>query len=66
MIAGALIAMRMIDAAAAFGISVAAGRPDFVLEALERLGLDVAFILVAGAAVFWIKQRLVHRRTPLH
>ena len=65
-IAGALIAMRMIDAAAAFGLSVAAGRPDFALEALERLGLDVAFILAAGAAVFWIKQRLVHRRAPLH
>ena len=65
-IAGALIAMRMIDAAAALGISVAAGRPDFVLEALERLGLDVAFILVAGVAVFWVKQQLVHRRVPLH
>ena len=65
-IAGALIAMRMIDAAAAVGISVVAGRPDFALEALERLGLEVAFILVAGIAVFWIKQRLVHRRAPLH
>ena len=65
-IAGALIAMRMIDAAAAVGISVAAGRADFALEALERLGLDVAFILVAGAGVFWVKQRFVHRRAPLH
>ena len=65
-IAGALIAMRMIDAAAALGISVVAGRPDFMWEALERLGLDIAFILVAGAAVFWAKQRLVHQRAPLH
>ena len=65
-IAGALIAMRMIDAAAGFGIAVAAGRPGFAAEALERLGLDIAFILVAGVAVFWTKQRLVHRRAPLH
>lgn len=65
-IAGALIAMRMIDAAAALGISVAAGQPAFAMQALERLGLDVAFILVAGAGVFWVKQQMVHRRTPLH
>ena len=65
-IAGALIAMRVIDAAAGFGIAVAAGRPGFTAEALERLSLDIAFILVAGAAVFWTKQRLVHRRAPLH
>lgn len=65
-IAGALIAMRMIDAAAALGISVAAGRPTFAVEALERLGFDVAFILAAGVTVFWLKQKVVHRRTPLH
>ena len=65
-IAGALIATRMIHAAAAVGISAVAGRPDFVLDAPQRLGLDGGFILAAGAAVFWIKQRLVHRRTPLH
>lgn len=65
-IAGALIAMRMIDAAAAFGMSVVAGQPAFAREALERLGLDVAFILAAGMAVFWVKQRLFHRRSPLH
>jgi len=60
------LAMRLIDAAAAFGVALAAGAPGLALQALERLGLDAALIGLAGVLVVGLKQRFMHRRAPLH
>ena len=65
-IAGALVAMRLIDAVAAVGAGLAAGLPGLALEGLERFGFDAGLIGLAGLIVVWIKQRFTHRRAPLH
>jgi len=65
-IAGALIAMRLIDAAALVGIAAVLGAADLAWQGTERLLLDVGFILVAGLVVFALKQAFVHRRAALH
>lgn len=65
-IAGALVAMRLIEAASVAGIALAMGRIDLMTESLKRVGVDMAFVLVAGLIVFGLKQLLVHRRQPLH
>lgn len=63
--AGPLVALAIIPAAALIGASLATGQPTLALEGLERFLLDWVFILVAGAVVFWLKQKLVHKRAPL-
>lgn len=65
-IAGALVAMRLIDAASAVGVALAAGTPEVAAQALQRLGLDAALIATAGVLVVFIKQRFTHKRAPLH
>ncbi|GAB2514845.1 DUF389 domain-containing protein [Spirosoma aerophilum] len=64
-IAGALIAMVIINAAAMIGISVAAGRYDLALEGLQRFGFDVLLILLSCGLVFWSKQQFFHHRRPV-
>lgn len=64
-IAGALIAMRLIDATALVGIALVLGRFDLVGHGLQRLGLDALFVVGAGLVVFSLKQALVHQRTPM-
>ncbi len=64
-IAGALIALAVVPAAANVGAGLAAGNFAIALEGFERLGIDVLFVFVAGFAVFWLKQMLVRRRKPL-
>jgi hypothetical protein len=64
-IAGALIALVIIPAAASIGAGIAAGERHIIYNGLERLGIDVLFIIVAGLIVFWLKQVFVHRRKPL-
>jgi len=64
-IAGALVALVIIPAAAACGIGLAAGRLDLAWQGLERALLDVALIIFWGALVFTVKQATVHRRAPL-
>ena len=65
-IAGALVAMRLIDAAAIVGAASAAGLPALALQGLERFGLEAGLIGLAGLVVIWAKQRFTHRRAPLH
>ncbi len=65
LLAGPLMALALIPSAAMAGASAAIGEGDLVLQALERLGIDVALIFVLGAGVMGMKQALVHRRTPL-
>lgn len=64
-IAGALVAMRLIEAASVLGIAIGMGRFDIAGEAMKRLGIDMLFVLAAGIVVFGLKQLVVHRRSPL-
>lgn len=65
-IAGALVAMRLIEAASVAGISLAMGRLDLAAASGARLAIDAGFVLIAGVLVFGLKQLIVHRRAPLH
>lgn len=65
-IAGALVAMRLIEAASVVGIALAMGRLDLAAASGVRLAVDAGFVLVAGVIVFGLKQLIVHRRAPLH
>ena len=64
-IAGPLIALVTIHAAAAVGVALVVGRFDLAGGALQRLGLDIVLILPLCAAVFALKQAFVHQRRPL-
>jgi len=64
-IAGALIAMVIIQAAALIGVSVVCARWDLALEGIERFGLDIVFVFVSCFVVFAAKQVLVHKRKPI-
>lgn len=64
-IAGALVAMRLIEAASVTGIALALGRLDLATRALERVGMDMGFVVLAGLIVFCLKQFFVHRRRSL-
>ncbi|HSH60083.1 MAG TPA: DUF389 domain-containing protein [Acidimicrobiales bacterium] len=65
MIAGPLIALALIPAAALVGAAVGAGQGSLALEALLRLALDFLLIVVFGAAVVAYKQARVHHRPPM-
>ena len=65
-LAGVLIALALVPAAALVGTGLAAGEIVMTLEALRRVGLDVLLVVGLGAAVMLLKQRLIHRnRQPL-
>lgn len=64
-IAGALVAMRLIEAAAVAGVALGMGRTDIAVQGLQRLGIDIGFVIIAGLIVFGLKQMIVHRRAPL-
>ncbi len=64
-IAGALIALIIIPAAASIGAGIAAGERQIFNHGVERLGFDILFIFIAGLLVFWLKQILVHKRNPI-
>lgn len=64
-IAGPLIALALMPAAALVGAGLAAGYPALAWHGLERTGADAGFILVAGLVVFGFKQIVRHRRQPL-
>ena len=64
-IAGALIAMVIIQSAAMIGVSVVCGRWNLALEGAERFGLDIAFVFVSCFVVFAAKQALIHKRKPI-
>lgn len=64
-IAGALVALVLMPAAASLGMALSIGRFDLAGESLERLALDVTLVIGLGWVVFWLKQHTVHRRKPL-
>jgi hypothetical protein len=63
--AGPLIAMAFIPASALIGAGLAVGRVDVAMEGLGRFGLDWGFIVGLGVPFLWLKQRFLHRRSPL-
>lgn len=64
-IAGALLALALMPAAALIGCGLAVGKADLALEGLYRFAIDVAFIVVLGLLIFWLKQRFEHQRESL-
>ena len=64
-IAGPLIALILIPASAAIGMSMAIGEWCHSLEILKRLGVDLALIIVVGIILIFLKQKMVHKRQPL-
>jgi Domain of unknown function (DUF389) len=65
-LAGALIALALVPAAALVGAGLVAGDIVMALEALRRMGLDVLLVVGLGSAVVLLKQRLIHHnRRPL-
>jgi uncharacterized membrane protein len=64
-LAGPLIALALIPAAAMLGVALVTARADLMLEALERVGVDVLLVIGWGVVIVLLKQVLVHRRRPL-
>jgi hypothetical protein len=64
-VVGPLMALVLIPSASFLGCSVVSGDWPVAARALRRLGVDAGFVVVASAAVFWFKQRTVHKRRPL-
>jgi uncharacterized membrane protein len=64
-IAGPLIALALMPAAALIGSSLAVGRTTLAWDGLERTLADAGFILVAGLVIFGLKQASLHQRKPI-
>jgi Domain of unknown function (DUF389) len=64
-IAGPLIALVLVPAAATIGAALAGGQTALALEGLERLAIDAVLVVLLGASVVLAKQALVHRRAPV-
>ncbi|MET4108935.1 DUF389 domain-containing protein [Hymenobacter sp. UYP22] len=64
-IAGALIALILMPAAALVGCGLAVGRSNLASEGLTRFLIDVGFVLGLGLLIFYCKQRFQHQRRPL-
>lgn len=64
-IAGPLIGLVMIQAAALVGASLVAGQNDLFVAASQRFGYDVMFIIGFGLLIFYLKQAFLHKRKPL-
>lgn len=64
-LAGPLIALLLIPAAATIGAAAVSGRWATAAGATGRLGLDVVLVVVVGALVVAAKKATVHRRDPL-
>lgn len=64
-IAGALMALAFIHAAAMIGVGTACGEWHYALEGLERFALDMVLIIGGCWLVFALKQALVHKRKPI-
>jgi hypothetical protein len=61
---GPIVAVQIVSSAAMIGMAAAAGKGHISAQALQRFATDAAFIFVACLLVFWLKERLVHRRDP--
>ena len=59
-LAGPVIALQLIPATAAIGMSLEMGEGAIALHALGRLGIDVGMVLLACLLVFGYKHVFVH------
>ncbi len=65
-LAGALIALALVPAAGVLGMGVVSWDLGLVLEGLQRLGGDMALVVVLGGLVVLAKDQWFHRgRRPL-
>jgi hypothetical protein len=65
-LAGALIALALVPAAALVGIGLVAGDWALALGGLKRTAADMGLVVVLGGAVVFLKDRFVHHgRRPL-
>ena len=64
-IAGPLIALILIPATSAVGMSVAIGEWEHARRIAQRLAIDVALVVGMGLVLIYAKQKLVHKREPL-
>jgi hypothetical protein len=64
-LAGPLMALSLIPAAAMAGVAAATADGGLLAQGLERLLIDIALIVGWGVVVVGLKQLLVHRRQPL-
>lgn len=64
-IAGALIALIIIPAAAVAGAGIAVADMKLIIGGLMRFAIDVAFIVGLGILIFALKQIFLHRRESL-
>lgn len=64
-IAGPLIALITIPAAAGAAMCMVLGKWNSALLMLYRLGIDFLLIISVGVILIWLKQRFVHFRKPL-
>jgi Domain of unknown function (DUF389) len=65
LLAGPLIALQLIPAAAMTGMALALGHGHLAAEGLARVGDDVGMVLAAALLVFGAKRLITHRRQPL-
>jgi hypothetical protein len=64
-IAGPLIVLKVIPAAAVIGAALATGQFQFIDQGLRRWALDVFFIVVLGVLFMLFKQATLHRRSVM-
>ena len=64
-IAGPLLLLAIIPAAALVGAAAACGQWGLVKQGIERLMIDIGIIWATGALVVSIKQIFTHKRRPL-
>lgn len=64
-IAGPLIALVLIPAAAGVGMSLSIGEWGYAGQIGEILAMDVIMVLITGVVLIFAKQKMVHRRQPL-
>jgi hypothetical protein len=64
-IAGPLIVLILIPSATAAGISASCGEWALTGKFLMKLGIDMAMIVLFGILLIFLKQKFVHKRTPM-
>ena len=63
--AGVMIALALIPAMAITGMAAGVGDVSLLMTGLGRWALEAVAVMIAGAAVFTVKQRLIHKRRAM-
>lgn len=62
---GVMIALALVPSFALAGMALVVGDLPLALRALARWAVDAALVMTLGGAVFWLKQKRLHRRRAL-